>query len=51
MLKKAISKLVEGKNLSESEIIEALDCIMEGKATPAQIGSFYNGVENQRGNN
>ncbi|HOM02696.1 MAG TPA: anthranilate phosphoribosyltransferase [Acetivibrio sp.] len=40
MLKKAISKLVEGKNLSEAEIVEALDSIMEGKATPAQIGSF-----------
>ena len=40
MLKKAISKLVEGKNLSEIEIVEALNCIMEGNATPAQIGSF-----------
>lgn len=40
MLKNAISKLVEGQNLSEMEIIEALNCIMDGNATQAQIGSF-----------
>ncbi|AEV69194.1 anthranilate phosphoribosyltransferase [Acetivibrio clariflavus] len=40
MLKEAIQKLVEGKNLCEDEIIAALNCIMEGNATPAQIGSF-----------
>lgn len=40
MLKEAIQKLVEGKNLCEGEIIAALNCIMEGNATPAQIGSF-----------
>ncbi|MFZ5987172.1 MAG: anthranilate phosphoribosyltransferase [Bacillota bacterium] len=40
MLKSAISKLVEGKNLSEQEIIETLNCIMDGDATQAQIGSF-----------
>ena len=40
MLRKAITKLIEGKNLSEAEIVEALSCIMEGKATQAQIGSF-----------
>ncbi|WP_010252522.1 anthranilate phosphoribosyltransferase [Acetivibrio cellulolyticus] len=40
MVKGAIQKLVEGKNLSEKEIIDALNCIMEGEATQAQIGSF-----------
>lgn len=40
MLKEAIQKLVEGRNLCEDEIIAALNCIMEGEATPAQIGSF-----------
>ena len=40
MLKEAIQKLVEGKNLCEGEIIAALNCIMEGNATQAQIGSF-----------
>jgi len=40
MLKSAIKKLVEGKDLSRSEIIEAMNCIMEGNATQSQIGSF-----------
>jgi anthranilate phosphoribosyltransferase len=40
MLKHAISKLVEGKSLSEQEIMGAMECIMEGSATSAQIGSF-----------
>lgn len=40
MLKYAISKLIDGKNLTEEEIMEAMNCIMEGKATQAQIGSF-----------
>lgn len=40
MLKGAIAKLIERKNLSEQEIMDAMGCIMEGNATPAQIGSF-----------
>lgn len=40
MVKGAIQKLVEGRNLSEREITEVLNCIMEGNATQAQIGSF-----------
>jgi anthranilate phosphoribosyltransferase len=40
MLKSAISKLIDGKNLTEAEIMEAMNCIMEGNATQAQIGSF-----------
>lgn len=40
MVRGAIQKLVEGKNLSEDEIIGALNCIMDGEATQAQIGSF-----------
>jgi len=40
MLKSAISKLVEGKNLTEEEIMGAMKCIMDGEATDAQIGSF-----------
>lgn len=40
MLKNAIRLLIEGKNLSEDEITEALHHIMEGNATQAQIGSF-----------
>lgn len=40
MVRGAIQKLVEGKNLSEDEVIGALNCIMDGEATQAQIGSF-----------
>lgn len=40
MIKKAIAKLVENKNLAESEMIEVMNQIMSGECTPAQIGSF-----------
>jgi len=40
MIKEAIQSLVEGKNLTEKEITDAMNCIMEGNATQAQIGSF-----------
>lgn len=40
MIKNAIKKIVDGNDLCQQEIMEAMDCIMEGQATPAQIGSF-----------
>lgn len=40
MIKVAINLLVNGMNLSESEIVECMKEIMEGMATDAQIGSF-----------
>lgn len=40
MIRKVIAKAVGGNHLSESEMIEAMDQIMEGKATPAQIGAL-----------
>jgi len=40
MIKEAIGKVVGGDNLNESEMMEAMDVIMGGKATPAQIGAF-----------
>ncbi len=40
MIKELISKVVSGENLSESEMQTAMDEIMTGTATPAQIGSF-----------
>lgn len=40
MVKKAIGKIVGGIDLSESEMMEVMDIIMEGEATPAQIGAF-----------
>jgi anthranilate phosphoribosyltransferase len=40
MIKDLILKIIEGTDLSESEMITAMDEIMSGKATPAQIGAF-----------
>ena len=40
MIRDLISKIVEGLDLSESEMINAMDEIMSGEATPAQIGAF-----------
>ena len=40
MLKKAIQKIVEGRSLTEEEAMGAMNCIMAGEATQAQIGSF-----------
>jgi anthranilate phosphoribosyltransferase len=40
MIKEAIGKVVAGKDLSEEEMIGAMEEIMSGSATPAQIGSF-----------
>ncbi len=40
MLKRFITKVVDGVNLSEAESKEAMDVIMEGNAPPTQIASF-----------
>jgi anthranilate phosphoribosyltransferase len=40
MITKAIFKVVERMNLSEAEMMEAFEEIMDGKATPAQIASL-----------
>jgi anthranilate phosphoribosyltransferase len=40
MLKLAIQKLLKGENLTEQEIMDAMNCIMNGNATQAQIGGF-----------
>lgn len=40
MLKSYINKIIERVNLTEKEAVEAMSLIMEGNATPAQIGSF-----------
>lgn len=40
MIKEAIGLLVEGQDLSEEQMIEVMNQIMGGEATPAQIGSF-----------
>ena len=40
MIRELISKLVENIDLTEEEMVQAMDEIMSGIATPAQIGSF-----------
>lgn len=40
MIKEAIRKVVDGRDLSEEEMVEAMAEIMTDKATAAQIGSF-----------
>jgi anthranilate phosphoribosyltransferase len=40
MIKKTLKILVEGNNLTEPQARKAMDIIMEGKATAAQIASF-----------
>lgn len=40
MIREAIDKVVHKKNLKESEMMNVMDVVMEGKATTAQIASF-----------
>ncbi|MEW6615940.1 MAG: anthranilate phosphoribosyltransferase [Thermodesulfobacteriota bacterium] len=40
MITEAIGKVIEGNNLSESEMVGVMNQIMSGEATPAQIASF-----------
>lgn len=40
MIKEAIKKVVQKEDLRETEMMEVMNEIMEGRATPAQVGSF-----------
>ncbi|MDO9528261.1 MAG: anthranilate phosphoribosyltransferase [Syntrophales bacterium] len=40
MIKEAIGKIVGGIDLNESEMMGVMNIIMEGEATPSQIGAF-----------
>jgi len=40
MIKELIEKVIKGKNLTEEESIQAMNEIMSGEATPAQIAAF-----------
>lgn len=40
MIKDAISKIIQKQDLTETEMIQAMDEIMSGGASPAQIGAF-----------
>ncbi len=40
MIREAIAELVEGRDLSQEDAAHVMNEIMEGEATPAQIGAF-----------
>lgn len=40
MIQEAIAKVVEGSSLTESEMMDVMDDITEGRATAAQMGAF-----------
>jgi anthranilate phosphoribosyltransferase len=40
MIKEAIAKVVSGQDLTETEMIEVMNQVMGGEATPAQVGAF-----------
>jgi anthranilate phosphoribosyltransferase len=44
MIKEVIAKVAEGNNLTEEEMGSAMDEILSGKATPAQIGALVMGL-------
>ena len=44
MIRAAIARLVEGRNLSREEAAGVMHAIMKGEATQAQIGSFLTGL-------
>jgi len=44
MIKEAIAKVVNKEDLQESEMMEVMNDIMEGKATPAQIAAVMTGL-------
>ncbi len=44
MIREAIAKVVDKEDMNESEMMEVMDEIMEGKATPAQIAAFITGL-------
>jgi anthranilate phosphoribosyltransferase len=43
-IQEAIGKVVTNQDLTESEMVEVMNDIMSGEATPAQIGSFITGL-------
>ena len=40
LIKKSLAKLAQGEDLEENEMIATTNAIMEGRTSPAQIGSF-----------
>lgn len=40
MIKESLAKLVQGESLSENEMMDVMDRVMEGEVTPTQLGGF-----------
>ena len=49
MIKEGIQKVAAGIDLSEAEMIGAMNEIMEGAATPAQVGAFLTALSKRKG--
>ena len=47
-LRAAIAKVINGQDLSFDEAAAAMDAIMDGAATPAQIGSYLTALRMKR---
>jgi anthranilate phosphoribosyltransferase len=47
MIKKFIAKLINRNDLSESEMEKAMNAVMSGKATPAQIAAFITALRSK----
>jgi len=44
MIQEQIAQIINGKNLTEMEMISAMEKIMSGQTTPSQIGGFLVGL-------
>ena len=40
MIREALSKVIEGRDLSAAEVRATMDCVMNGEATPAQVAGW-----------
>jgi len=45
MIKEAIETIIQGRHLSEEEMMGAMECIMDGEASPTLIGSFLTALK------
>ena len=50
MIRDAIQKVVDGRDLTENETVDTMNEIMNGEATDAQIASFINCSTIEKGN-
>ncbi len=49
MLKAYLDQVVAGSNLSQTDAAAAMQVILDGQATEAQIGAFPDSTEDKRG--